>query len=282
MKKIKDILASWREKYKLSYTHADTFNVKWSAKLSFFNILSLVMLYTLIVGISVYFLILYTPLKKFIFNDVSIYELNEKLEENTKALAAVEKKLRTNIKYTDNLKNVFTGENLVDSNIFKQIDTLEGIVSIDFENSAADSLLRDKIENESISTTVEKIEIQTDFFIAPVHGKISKSMNAQTKHYGVDIVTAADEPIKAVLEGLVLFSGWTSKTGYVLILQHQNNLVSSYKHCAAVLKNEGDYVEAGDPIAIVGNSGELTDGPHLHFELWQNGIALNPQEFISF
>lgn len=282
MKKIREIINKWREKYKLTYTHADTFNVKWSAHLSFFNILSLILLYTLIIGISVYFLILYTPLKKFIFNDVSIYELNEKLEENTKALNKVEKKLNANTKYTNNLKNIFTGENLVDSNLFKQMDTLEGIVSVEFENSVADSLLRLKIESENTNTTSDKIEFQSDFFISPVNGKISKSMNVKIKHYGVDIVTAENEPIKAVLEGLVLFSGWTDKTGYVLILQHPNNLVSAYKHCATVLKNEGDFVEAGDPIGIVGNTGEFTDGPHLHFELWQNGIALNPQEFISF
>jgi len=282
MNKIKGIISKWREKYKLSYTHSDTFHVKWSAYLSFFNILSLILLYTLIIGFSVYFLILYTPLKKFIFNDISIYELNEKLEENTKALAEMEKKLKSNTKYTNNLKNVFTGENLIDSNLFKQMDTLEGIVTVDFENSEADSLLRAKIENESLNPNVEKSEFQSDFFIAPVNGKISRSININTKHYGVDIVTKEDEPIKAVLEGLVLFSGWTDKTGYVIIIQHQNNLVSSYKHCATVLKNEGDFVEAGDPIGIVGNTGELTDGPHLHFELWQNGIALNPQEFISF
>ena len=118
--------------------------------------------------------------------------------------------------------------------------------------------------------------------MSPVNGSISRSINLNDKHYGVDIATLKDEPIKATLEGQVVFAGWSSQQGNVIIIQHQNNLLSAYKHCSVILKTEGEYVEAGDPIGIVGNSGEFTDGPHLHFEVWQNGLPLNPQEFISF
>lgn len=96
------------------------------------------------------------------------------------------------------------------------------------------------------------------------------------------MVTILDEPIKACLDGAVVVAGWIPGEGNIIIIQHNNDLISVYKHCSVLLKKQGDYILTGDPIGIVGNTGENTSGPHLHFEIWKKGIPLNPQEFITF
>lgn len=111
---------------------------------------------------------------------------------------------------------------------------------------------------------------------------VTASFNTMQEHYGVDIAAKEDEPIKAVLDGTVLFAGWTTETGNTIQIQHANNLVSVYKHNSVLLKKMGQYVKAGEAVAVIGNSGEQTTGPHLHFELWYNGNAIDPQEYIVF
>jgi len=122
---------------------------------------------------------------------------------------------------------------------------------------------------------------QIHFFV-PVNGVISNHFNSITDHFGIDLVSGPNSRISAVLNGTVIFSGWTLETGYVIYIQHEADLISAYKHNAELLKNTGDLVNAGEAIAIIGNSGELTTGPHLHFELWHNGTALNPEQYIDF
>jgi murein DD-endopeptidase MepM/ murein hydrolase activator NlpD len=119
-------------------------------------------------------------------------------------------------------------------------------------------------------------------FFPPVKGIVTNVFNSGKQHYGTDIVAGTDEVVKATLPGTVTMSGWTIETGNVIQVQHTDNIISVYKHNAELLKHMGDHVKAGEPIAIIGNSGELTTGPHLHFELWYNGTPLNPQDYISF
>ena len=282
MSKFKEIINSWREKHKLSYTNDETFFVKWSINVSIFNIVTLVLLYSILLGFIVYLLILFTPLKKVVFDDVSIYDLNSQYEENVRLIGQLEREISQNEHYLSDLYKILNGEDFADTS-FKEMDTLEGFINVNFETNAADSILRQEIEQERFSPEqTEKLTKETGFFVPPVSGTISRSLNRSERHYGVDIVTKADEPIKATLEGVVLFAEWTNRQGHVIIIQHTNHIISAYKHCSVLLKKPGDYVESGDPIAIVGNTGELTDGPHLHFEIWQDGVVLNPQEFINF
>jgi murein DD-endopeptidase MepM/ murein hydrolase activator NlpD len=119
-------------------------------------------------------------------------------------------------------------------------------------------------------------------FSSPTSGLIINRFNPGQNHFGVDMVTEADQPVVAISNGTVTFANWTVDTGYVIQIQHDNNFLSLYKHNAELLKSVGDYVTTGEAIAIVGNSGELTTGPHLHFELWQNGAPLNPEAYILF
>ena len=149
-----------------------------------------------------------------------------------------------------------------------------------------DSVFRKDFEKSDLSlislANVKRQELHESFFFSPITGFISDRYNVRKGHYGVDIVTKTNEPVKCIADGTVLFSSWTQDAGYVIMIQHGANLISVYKHNAELYKKVGTFVNAGEIIALVGNSGELTNGPHLHFELWHNGNSLNPEEFVTF
>ena len=149
-----------------------------------------------------------------------------------------------------------------------------------------DSAFRRDFENSDLSlislANSKYSELQETFFYSPITGFVSDQYDVQKGHLGVDVVAKANEPIKCIADGTVVFSSWTQDFGYVIVVQHRGNLLSSYKHNAQLLKKVCTFVNGGEIIAIVGNSGELTNGPHLHFELWYNGNSLNPEEFVTF
>ena len=120
------------------------------------------------------------------------------------------------------------------------------------------------------------------FFFSPLTGAVSSPFKPSTGHFGVDVVSRPSEPVKCVADGTVIFADMTQKDGYVLAVQHRQNIISVYKHNNELLKKVGNFVSAGDVISIVGNTGELSDGPHLHFELWYNGNPVDPEEFVTF
>jgi len=149
----------------------------------------------------------------------------------------------------------------------------------------SDSAFRKDFEQSDlslISLNSKYRELEETFFYSPITGFISDQYDVKKGHMGVDIVAKANEPIKCIADGTVIFSSWTQDSGYVIMVQHRGNLISSYKHNAQLLKKVGTFVNGGEIISIVGNSGELTNGPHLHFELWYNGNSLNPEEFVTF
>jgi murein DD-endopeptidase MepM/ murein hydrolase activator NlpD len=154
--------------------------------------------------------------------------------------------------------------------------------------SPEDSLLRQEIEsqdqfslavndNSSLSNSISSF-----LFFPPVKGTLTNRFDPVNKHFGIDIVSNPNEPIKSTLDGTVVLANFTSETGWVIGIQHSNNLFSFYKHNSALLKKVGDFVKAGEVIAVIGNSGELSEGPHLHFELWFNGTSLDPKKYIAF
>jgi murein DD-endopeptidase MepM/ murein hydrolase activator NlpD len=118
--------------------------------------------------------------------------------------------------------------------------------------------------------------------MAPVKGLLTSKFDKGVQHYGVDITAKKNTPVKSCLAGTVIFAEWTTETGYVMIIQHTRELISVYKHCSALLKKPGDYIQTGQAVAIIGNSGETSTGPHLHFELWHQGNPVNPESYISF
>jgi murein DD-endopeptidase MepM/ murein hydrolase activator NlpD len=153
---------------------------------------------------------------------------------------------------------------------------LEEELKAEFEGNGADNY---SLSNEGgrVPSSIENIG-----FMNPVSGLVTNMFDYGSDHFAVDIVTRPDESVKAALDGRVILSSWTPETGNVMAIQHRNNVVTIYKHNAVLLKKVGTFVSAGDAIAIVGNSGELSTGPHLHFEIWANGNAVNPEQFINF
>ncbi len=155
------------------------------------------------------------------------------------------------------------------------------------EALAVDAQFRQEFEEEGVETLTVSSGAAPNlldelFFFAPISGIISAPYSTRTNHYGVDVVSKKNEPIKSVADGTVIMASWTQDAGYVVAVQHRSNVISIYKHNSSLLKKEGEFVNAGDVIAIIGDTGELTSGPHLHFELWYNGNPVNPEEFISF
>jgi murein DD-endopeptidase MepM/ murein hydrolase activator NlpD len=155
----------------------------------------------------------------------------------------------------------------------------------DFDLSA-DSLLRLEFENEKYQEGTfadnRVSTISSMYFFSPISGIISQNYNPEKSHFAVDIVSKPDEPVKSIADGTVIISNYTDDTGYVIAIQHNNGVLSVYKHNAVLFKKVGNFVRAGEIISIIGNSGELTTGPHLHFELWFSGNPVNPLDYIVF
>mgnify|MGYP002777674145 FL=1 len=149
-----------------------------------------------------------------------------------------------------------------------------------------DSVFRKEFEQSDLNnvtfTQARYNELQKTFFFTPLSGLVSDRYDIKKGHFGVDIVAKSNEPVKCIADGTVVLASWTQDSGYVIAVQHTGNLISVYKHNAELLKKVGNFINAGEIISIVGNSGEMTSGPHLHFELWYNGNSLNPEEFVTF
>jgi len=193
-------------------------------------------------------------------------------------------------KYLTNLKEIFNGDSLTitsENNSGKTKPANTAIASSNLEKiDPVDTIFRKQFEDIVIEPRIfirsTTSSLNQQFFFTPVTGIVSAKFDVAKKHYGVDIVTKLNEPIKSIADGTVIMSSWTQDSGYTIGIQHENNLISFYKHNAVLLKKMGDFVKAGDLIAIVGNSGEYTDGPHLHLELWYQGNPVDPQDFIYF
>ena len=167
-------------------------------------------------------------------------------------------------------------------------DSTESYKDLFFKRLIEYSLLPIQIEeNEMYNLSIfeesnRNSNINNILFFPPVKGVVTNTFNMQQDHYGIDLVAAPNEPVLSVADGTIILSAWTLETGYVIQIQHSNNLISVYKHNSKLLKKQGTRVKAGETIAIIGNSGELTTGPHLHFELWYNGNPIEPEKFIKF
>ena len=184
------------------------------------------------------------------------------------------------------LEKVLRGE-VIDNSALLDSSRKITVKEEDLKASKSDSVFRQAIEREGrfdvfLEPTEKPLELTNTVFYAPIKGLISDSFDLQNKHYGVDVLASENEAIKAVLGGTVVFSDWTTETGYSIVIQHDNNLISLYKHNSVLLKKIGEVVKAGDVISIIGNSGEYSSGPHLHFEMWQKGKAINPEHHILF
>jgi len=271
-------------RYRLVVVNEDTFEERVSFKISRLSVFLLVTLLSfLLIGLTS-ILIVYTPLKTYIPGYTSTNFKTEAVKVNLK-IDSLEQSLEAKNDYLDNLKLILTGEieSSAINNDTSQTQLTNAIDQSLFETSKSDSILRLSVENEDKYNVLEQAILDTEFsFFPPVKGIVSQSFSIKDKHYAVDIATEKNESVKSVADGRVIFSEFTTETGYVIIIEHQFSLISIYKHNSTLLKTQGDFVSAGEVIALTGNSGEFSTGTHLHFELWSDGNPLNPEEFLNF
>ena len=269
-------------KYRLVVLNEETYEERISYKLTRLNIFLFIALISTLLVITTISLIAFTSIKEYIPGYDSTL-LRQKAVENIETLDSLEKVIQTNQKFINSVGAVILGdvleEDVVNESNIVKIDVSE----LDFKTNVQDSLLRSIVEKEDRFNAFESPSSKVEYvLIRPISGKISSQFDLGQKHFGVDIPASNNTPIKAVSDGRVIFSEWTIDTGYVIIIEHSFGLTSVYKHNSTGLVNQGDYVNSGQAIALSGNTGELSTGPHLHFELWSEGNPVDPLEYISF
>tara|TARA_R110000787_G_scaffold93928_2_gene196299 strand:+ start:1314 stop:2177 length:864 start_codon:yes stop_codon:yes gene_type:complete len=282
-KRSKNIKHKLLNKYRLVVLNEDTFEERFTFKLNRLNVFVFSIISALFLITATTILIAFTPLREYIpgYSSVSLKKKATKLAYKTDSLQQV---IEINAQYYSSIKKVLTGDvATVDFNKDSIIEAAEMDISeLDFIPSKEDSLLREQVLLEDkYNPLINNSEINFVLF-PPVKGTISEGFNAKDKHYAVDVVTSKDAPVKSAADGTVIFSEWTAQTGYVIIIEHTNNLISVYKHNSVLTKEQGALVKAGEVIAAAGNTGELSTGPHLHFELWSDGYPIDPTNFIDF
>ena len=261
-------------RYHLSIVNKDLLLEVYSRDISRGRLILWVSLIALSVSAITYMIIAFTPIKSYIIPGYESASDHAQLLEVQKRLFNLQKKVDGQISYSLKVDSALNDFGIPVDSINNM--SIEKLVVENEKNE----ILPDNFINFSLSE--ESKSLAYFHFFKPITGIVSKDFKIDEGHYGVDVVSEKDAGVKSVLNGKVVFSAWTAETGNVIAIQHKNELISIYKHNSVVLKKEGDIVKAGEIIAIVGNSGEFTTGPHLHFEIWFKGSPLNPSEVINF
>ncbi len=287
LKEKKPLLEKLKNKYRLTISNEGTFDEVLSIRLSRLNVFNVTGLFSIVLIALVTLLIAFTPLREYIpgYPDG---EMRKNIENNAILVDSLIAELDKRDRFFQGIRNVISGNDF--DNVAENFD--DSIVDprykdLSFSISSNDSVFRleheeDEKYNLSLGGVAKTRGLSNTHFFAPINGLVSNHYDSKIEHFGTDIVGIMNERISSVLDGTVIFSEWTLNTGYVIQIQHPNNLLSIYKHNSELLKKTGEHVKAGEAIALLGNSGELTSGPHLHFELWHNGQALNPEDYIKF
>ncbi|MCG9971406.1 M23 family metallopeptidase [Christiangramia crocea] len=271
-------------KYRMVILNEDTFEERFSFRLTRLNVFVAVGLSAIFLIAATTVLIAFTPLREYIpgYSSAELKEEAASLAYKTDSLQNV---IRLNDQYLSSIKRALTGEfdleRLDRDSILSQPISDQEYEEIN--RIKADSLLREEVAQEDkyniLPTATDNINFS---LFPPVKGSVSEPYSIKDRHYAVDIVVSRNAPVKSVADGRVIFAEWTAETGYVMIIEHSYGLLSAYKHNASLAKSQGDMVRAGEVIATAGSTGELTTGPHLHFELWNEGNPVDPSEYIDF
>ena len=273
------------KRYRLVILNDATFGEKVSIRLTPYGIIIGALAITIVMTSFVISLVAFTSLREYIPGYGDIAERKQILELNLKA-DSLEQALGSHGVYLDAVLKAV--EEKVETKTAKpKKDTTGKFAKVNTKASATDIQFREEYEQNKNNTPNNLVKLKyvgltEAVFFTPVKGIVTESFNITEEHFGVDIVTKPNETIKSTLDGTIIFTGFSAADGNVVQVQHTNNLISMYKHCSSFLKITGNRVKAGEVIAIVGNSGEKSNGPHLHFELWFNGSPINPQEFVAF
>lgn len=280
--------SNWKHIYRITIFNDYTFKEVWKIRATKRDIFTIAAAFNLVMFILMLVIIAFTPIRELIPGYPDGKERRQ-IVMNAILVDSIKKELEVRDRYFENLKRIIYGEAPVDEVNEKDSISSTGLKKITFTKSQEDSLLREEIEKDEqfdlslTDRTIKEDDISNLFFFPPLKGVISSSFDPVKNHYATDIATNEGSVVHSVMEGTVLMASWTIETGYVIEIQHDNNLVSVYKHNRKLLKDVGDHVRTGEDIAIIGNSGELyTSGPHLHFELWFKGKPLNSEKFIIY
>lgn len=285
MQKNESIFSALKKKFRLIVQDDQSFEEIMSSSFSRLQLITRLLSLCLLVALLAVSIVAFTPLREYIpgYSPPHLSKDLVSLSVKTDSLIRV---VDLQNQKTAQLNGILSGELDADSVL---IDTVAKVVinTDALIASKQDSLYREVVERKDrfnilYEAKKEAGDLKNVVFYTPIKGFVSDAFDLSTKHYGVDVVAPKNEAVKSCLSGTVIFSDWTTETGYAIAIQHEKELISFYKHNSVLLKEVGEVVLAGDVIAIIGNSGKLSSGPHLHFELWHKGLAINPEQHILF
>ena len=264
------------KKYRLAILNDGTFEERIVVKTTPLLVISIRLVFGFLVILSSYFIVSS-------FNEGgNITKERQDIVENYRTIDSLKLRIERTDLYLEKVKIILSGGVIEgDSNVdFKNVDIIEE--NINLEKTKNDNLFRIKMENKSHGDYVSTSSINTSHFFPPLVGSITEKYNWDNGHFGIDVVSLEGSIINSISDGIVVINNFTKETGFVLGIQHSDGFLSFYKHNSKNLKDVGNFVKHGEGIAVIGNSGELSSGPHLHFELWKNGESVNPENYIIF
>ena len=286
MKKRKNRKAFWKDfkfKYKLTIINENTLEEVVGLHVSKLNGLSVLLSVLAVLFLIAALSITFTPLRNYLPGYMNS-EVREQVVENALKADSLQQLVERQNLYIMNIQDIFRGT--VKTDTVYSMDSLTQLRKDSLmERTQRESDFRkqyEETEKYNLTSITARPEVEGLIFYRPTRGMISSSFDADKRHYGTDIAANPGESILATLDGTVILSTYTAETGYVIELQHNQEFISIYKHCGSLLKHEGESVKGGEAIALVGNTGQLTTGPHLHFEFWHKGRAVNPEVYIVF
>ena len=270
--------------YKVVVSSEDTFEEKLSFKANKINAFIIMLLYSIILIAFTISIVFFTQLREMVPGYSSSDLLNRAIYL-TKKTDSLEQQIALNNKFYKSIEDVLSGN--VDEFISRdELSIDSNLINPDIftiSPNLQDSILRQYVENEDkFNLTNNELVIENKMFFSPIKGEITQSFNFNENHFAVDIAADIGTPVKSVLDGKIIFSEWSLETGYVVVIDHGENIISVYKHNSKTLKEQNDFVQAGEVIAYSGNQGNLSSGPHLHFELWKNGTPIDPEPLLNF
>ena len=279
-------VAFWKKmrfKYKLSFTNENTLEVVFAFRLSRLSGLLTLLAFAAFLIALTSFVIMKTPIRNYLPGYLDS-EIRQAMIDNALKVDSLQYQLYTQSQYLNNVNAILRGDMKVDE--IQEMDSITDNSGINLEKSKqTEEFIRSYEEEERYNLNApQSTQLLPDniYFYKPVKGFISSTFNLREKHFGIDIAAKPKESVLATMKGTVVYAGFDANFGYIINIQHSNGFVSIYKHNALLLKKEGDEVNGGDVIALVGNTGNLSTGDHLHFELWYKGKPVDPSEYINF
>ena len=270
--------------YKVVVSSEDTFEEKFAFKASKINVFVLMLVYSVILISFTISIVFFTELRELVPGYSSSDLLNRAIYLTQKT-DSLERQIELNNKFYKSIEDVLSGktDEFIERDNIPTDSSLNDKSLFSISPNSEDSILRNYVDSQDkFNLTKNELVIENKMFFSPIKGDITQTFNFEENHFAIDIAADIGTPVKSILDGKILFSEWSVDTGHVIIVDHGDNIVSVYKHNSKSLKEQNDFVQAGEVIAYSGNQGSLSSGPHLHFELWKNGTPIDPEPLLNF